>query len=384
MGKINSWIQKNITGKRGSGYVSDKDARKLDQKGKDLQNDINNIKDTVDELNKPVDVSVEGSYKNLSKKDKIILGATGGAAVGGAFGMAKGMIENMGDTAAMNVEWESHNIMEPSVEFETQKVNIPGTTEVATMDGLKTETVPNASIKYHFEPKISYEKVGEYKTPINPEAALESGSVAAMEGLKYAGIGAVVGAAGTAAYMGLAKLKNKGDEEQEQGEVTNVKYGDETKTVIKAGLTGAAIGGAAGAIDGLMEQGRAGTQTIEWETPVMKENVTIGEVPQDASVMVRQDVEYAQDAFKDSKLYNDPSEFDLDKHIRKADEIEIKGDTPEKKLLGGVKMEEHSQEFKAEPRYGMVGSILGGVALGGVLGVASGVALNILKKMVNA
>ncbi len=382
MGTINNWIQKNL-GTRGSGYVSDKDARKLDQQGQQLENDINNIKDTVDNLNKPVEVSVEGSYKNLSTKDKLILGATGGAAVGGGFGMLKGIVENMGDGATANVQWETHDILDPKVEVDTQKLNIPGTTEVATADGLQKVEVPGASVRYHFEPKITYEKIGDYKTPVNPEAALEQGHMAAVEGLKYAGIGAVVGTAASAAYVGLEKLKNKGDEEK-PGEVTQVKYGDETKTVIKAGLTGAAIGGAVGAVDGLMEQGRAGTQTIEWKTPIMEQNVKIGEVPQDASVMIRQDVEYAPDAFKNSQLYRDPSKFDLDKHMKKADEVDVTGNKPDKNLLGQVKMEEHSQELKAQARYGMVGSVLGGIALGGVLGVATGVALNILKKMVDA
>jgi len=382
MGTINNWIQKNL-GTRGSGYVSDKDARKLDQQGQQLENDINNIKDTVDNLNKPVEVSVEGSYKNLSTKDKLILGATGGAAVGGGFGMLKGVVENMGDGATANVQWETHDILDPKVEVDTQKLNIPGTTEVATADGLQKVEVPGASVRYHFEPKITYEKIGDYKTPVNPEAALEQGHMAAVEGLKYAGIGAVVGTAASAAYVGLEKLKNKGDEEK-PGEVTQVKYGDETKTVIKAGLTGAAIGGAVGAVDGLMEQGRAGTQTIDWKTPIMEQNVKIGEVPQDASVMIRQDVEYAPDAFKNSQLYRDPSKFDLDKHMKKADEVDVTGNKPDKNLLGQVKMEEHSQELKAQARYGMVGSVLGGVALGGVLGVATGVALNILKKMVDA
>lgn len=382
MGTINNWIQKNL-GTRGSGYVSDKDARKLDQQGQQLENDINNIKDTVDNLNKPVEVSVEGSYKNLSTKDKLILGAAGGAAVGGGFGMLKGVVENMGDGATANVQWETHDILDPKVEIDTQKLNIPGTTEVATADGLQKVEVPGASVKYHFEPKITYEKIGEYKTPVSSEAALEQGHMAAVEGLKYAGIGAVVGTAATAAYVGLEKLKNKGDEEK-PGEVTQVKYGDETKTVIKAGLTGAAIGGAVGAVDGLMEQGRAGTQTIEWKTPVIEQGVKIGEVPKDASVMIRQDVEYAPDAFKNSQLYRDPSKFDLDKHMKKADEVDVTGNKPDKNLLGQVKMEEHSQELKAQARYGMVGSVLGGIALGGVLGVVSGVALNILKKMVDA
>jgi len=382
MGTINNWIQKNL-GTRGSGYVSDKDARKLDQQGQQLQTDINNIKDTVDNLNKPVEVSVEGSYKNLSTKDKLILGAAGGAAVGGGFGMLKGVVENMGDGATANVQWETHDILDPNVSVDTQKINIPGTTEVATADGLQKVEVPGASVRYHFEPKITYEKIGEYKTPVNPEAALEKGHMAAVEGFKYAGIGAVVGTAATAAYVGLEKLKNKGDEEK-PGEITQVKYGDETKTVIKAGLTGAAIGGAVGAVDGLLEQGRAGTQTIEWKTPIMEQNVKIGEVPQDASVMIRQDVEYSPDAFKNSQLYRDPSKFDLDKHMKKADDVDVTGDKPDKNLLGQVKMEEHSQELKAQARYGMVGSVLGGIALGGVLGVVSGVALNILKKMVDA
>lgn len=385
---IGDFVNKHISGTRGSGYVSDKDARKLDQQGENIQNDINNIKDTVAELSKPVNVTVEGSYNNLSTKDKIVLGTSVGAVAGGAFGVLKGTLQNMGDGATnlQNIDWVHHDIEMPKVDYTHQMQNIPGTTQVATVDGLQKVQVDNASVRHHFEPKITTEKIGEYKTPPeNLKAQMEGGHMAAIEGLKFAVIGAGVGAAGTAAYVGLKKLKDKGDAPQtEEHKPVDIKFGDEKKTLIKSTLVGAGLGAAFGAIDGALEQGRAGKEiTIEWKEPVMEHNVTIGKVPQDATVMVRDDVQYSQDAFKDSKFYNKPSDFNLDKHIKKAESVEIKGDKPDKGLLG-VKMEDKSQTFQAEARYGMVGSIFAGTVLGGALGFVSGVALNTLKKMVNA
>jgi len=381
MSTIGNWIKQNITGNRGSGYTSD---RQLDQQGDQIKNDINNIKDTVDQLNKPVEVSLEGSYDNLSKKDKLILGATAGAVVGGGVGALKGMVEAAGDGMKLDPHWETHDINQPKVSVETVKQNIPGTTQVATADGLQDVQVSNASLRYHFEPKITYEKVGEYKTPGTVEPKFEFTTNAVMEGAKFAAIGAGVGVVGTAAYMALEHIKHKDDKPDAKPPV-EVTYGDEKKTIIKAGVVGAVVGGAVGAVDATMEKIRAtGSETIKWEVPVMEKNVKIGEVPQDASVMIRQDVRYSDDAFKNSKLYNDPSKFDLEKHMKKAETVDVMGDKPDKKLLGGVKMEEKSATYKAEARYGMVGSVLGGIALGGVLGVASGVALNILKKMVNS
>lgn len=385
MSTIGNWINKNITGNRGSGYVSDKEARQLDQQGSQLKDDINNIKDTVDHLSEPVQVSVEGSYKNLSTKDKFVLGAAGGAAVGGTLGAVKGMLDAAGDAMNPKVEWETHKIIDPKVTgVETVKQDISGKTTVATADGLKEMETSGASVRYHFEPKIEYKEIGEYKTPksIDGKFAFTTNSV--IEGAKGAAMGAVVGVAGTAAYVALDKIRHK-DEGEEKKEAVNVNYGDDTKTIIKSGAIGAAVGAGVGLVDATWEKLRTGgEQVIKWEVPKMETGVKIGEVPQDASVMIRQDVKYAPDAFKDSQLYNDPSKFDLEKHMKHAEEIEVKGDRPDKNLLGQVKMEEKSQAVTSEARYGVVGTVLGGAVLGGVIGVASGVAMNVLKKMVNS
>jgi len=148
MSTIGNWLQKNLVGTKGSGYD-----RTLDQQGEQIKNDINHIKDTVDTLTQPVEVSVEGSYKDLSTKDKLILGAAGGAVVGGGVGAMIGTFEAASDKPQVNVQWQEQHIMDVKVGYEKQ--NIPGTTEVATMDGLQKVTVDNASIRYHFSPEYT-------------------------------------------------------------------------------------------------------------------------------------------------------------------------------------------------------------------------------------
>jgi len=143
------------------------------------------------------------------------------------------------------------------------------------------------------------------------------------------------------------------------------------------------VGAVVGGVDAIMEQSRASgfSETVKWETPVMKNTM---EVPRDASVMIRDDVQYSQDAFKDSRLYTDPAKFNLDKHM-KGEKVTVDAQVPQKNLFGQYKMDEQTQTVDGvKARYGVVGNVFGGVVLGGVLGVASGVALNILKKMVNA
>jgi hypothetical protein len=377
---IGSWIHNNV-------LRSTADFAALptgpDPEEQDMEQGLDRLGSQVDKLREPVNVSVQGGYNNLQMKDKLILGASGGAVVGGALGAAKGFL---GASAPFTVDphWETHAINTQSVTFDQSRLQIPGTTQVATSNGLQDVNVPNAAIRYHFDPKVETKQVGDYKTPgsVDTHHPFTTNSlVGAAEG---AAVGALGGVALTAGFVLVQHLRGK---DQPSGQPTeNVSFGDEKKTIAKTAALGAAVGGGIGALDGLLEHARAGaTQTIEWDTPVYQ-HTTIGQVPQDASIIVRSDVRYANDAFNDSKLYHSPSQFNLEDYLKHGPKVDVSGDVPEKHILGigGYKMEHHTQTYTSEARYGVGTTVVGGIVLGGLVGVAAGVAINVIRKVVNS
>lgn len=374
---ISTWIHTNIVGR-------DADFTQVptgpDPEEQAMEHGLDQIKDQVDKLKEPVNVSVQGGYNNLSLRDKAILGASGGAVIGGALGAAKGLL---GASAPFTVDahFQTHVITQPTVTFEQSRLQMPGTTQVATANGLQDVEVPNAAVRYHFEPKIEQKQIGEYKTPgtVDQRHPFSTNSlVGAAEG---AAIGAVGGVALTAGYVLVQHLRG------EDGQTTsadNVNYGDEKKTIATTAAAGAAIGGVVGALDGLLEKARAGaTQTIQWDTPVLRHE-SIGQVPQDASIIIRSDVRFGQDEFNDSKLFTSPSKFNIDSYLKSGPKVDVPGDVPEKTLLGGIKMDHHSQTFTSDARYGMATTVVGGIVVGGLVGVAAGVAANVVRKVVDA
>lgn len=378
---VSNWIHNNITG-AGLDYARATLPTGPDSEEQGIEHDVDQISGQIDEHRKPVDVNLQGGYNTLSQRDKLALGATGGAVVGGALGAARGLL---GASApfSVNANWQSHEIVNSTVSFDQSRIQVPGTTQVATPHGLQDVTVPNAAIRYHFEPKVETAKAGEYRTPgtVESQRAFTTNTlVGAAEG---AAVGALGGVALTAGFMVVQHLRGK---DTQTKPTENINFGDEKKTIITSGATGAAIGGAVGLIDGLIEKARAGTtQTLEWDTPVMNHQV-IGHVPQDAVVMVRQDVRYDQNALSGAQVFNTPSKFNLDDYLKHATQVDVQGDVPERHILGigGFKMDHHTQDVHAEARYGLGTTVVGGIVVGGLVGVAAGVAVNVIRKVVDA
>lgn len=363
---VKNWVHSNITGSS-----KDRDYSSIEAGYDQLQGQ-------VDELKKPVEVSLQGSYADLTRRDKLVLGASAGAVVGGTLGLARGFLANAGDGMQLNISWNTHAINTQKVEFDPIRSGITGRATMATADGLREVDVQNAAIRYDFRHRIVNEKVGEYRTPGEVRVEAPSAHAAAVSALGGAVAGAALGVGVSAILMALGKNQPDPD-----SQAIAVDFGNTKKTLAVYTGAGAAIGAGLGALDGMWEASRmaSATQTVTWETPVMREGV-IGQVPKPASIMVRRDVAFPGDAFNGSELYRDAARFDLQRHIKNGPQVDIQGTVPERTLLRGIKMEEHTQTYHGEARYSLGTSIALGALAGGVLGLAAGVTANTLQKMI--
>jgi len=375
---VRNWVHTNITGssKDQAGGAAARESADRDYSA--IEAGYNQLQGEVDELKKPVEVSLQGSYADLSKRDKLVLGASAGAVIGGTLGLARGFLANAGDGMKLNIAWNTHAINTQRVEFDPSRSGISGIATMATADGLREVEVKNAAIRYDFPHRVVNEKVGEYRTPGEVRVEAPSAHAAAVSALGGAVAGAALGVGVSAALMALGKFQPTGE-----GQAVQVDFGDTRKTLAIYTGAGAAIGAGLGALDGLWEASRmaAATETVTWETPIMREGV-IGHVPKPASIMVRRDVAFPGGAFNGSELYRDAAKFDLQRHIKNGPQVDIQGSMPERTLLRGIKMEEHSQSYHGEARYSLGTSVLVGALAGGVLGLAAGVTANTLQKMI--
>lgn len=374
---VTNWIKKQVTTPADFGTKS--------AESEAIQKDLNDLAATVDELKQPVEVSLEGSYDNLSSGRKLALGAAGGAVVGGLLGATHGVLSPIGDSVELNVNWNTHPIMEQSLHVDSLRSQVEGMSSQVTSEGVIDVPVKGA-VRYSFTPRILEEQVGEYQTPGDVSLERDASSNTTVSGLIGLGVGAGLGVVATAGMMAVKKLRAEEGALQtpsEPGDQTLVNK-DEVKRMAAMSTLGAVAGAGVGALSGAMESARTSglTQVVEWETPIM-ESRELGKLPQDATVLIRQDLDYG-DNLQGSQIYRDPSEFDLERHMEKSGVETVTGTGPKTGLLGGIKMEEHSKEYSVEARTTMMTSMLGGAVVGGLTGLAAGVAYNSLKRMVEA
>lgn len=349
-----------------------------------IQKDLDQLADRVDELKQPVEVSLEGGYDDLSAPRKLALGAAGGAAVGGVLGAAQGFLSPIGDSVEARVNWTTTPIMEQSLSVTTDRNQLSGLASQVTADGVIDVSV-KGGVRYDFDAEILENQVGEFKTPEGVTLERTSSGNVMTSGLIGLGVGAGVGLAATGALIALKSFrKGDGQEQSEPPRETAVVTPSELKTMAGFGTLGAVGGAGVGALSGWMEQNRAAglSQEVTWETPVM-ETRDIGTVPEPASILIRQDVDFG-DSLKGSQIYRDPSKFDLDDHIKNSEGRTVQGTAPAKTWTGAIKMEEHSETYTAEAKTTAMASALGGALVGGLVGVAAGVCYNTLKRMIEA
>lgn len=371
---VGSWIKRQIR--------TENDFRPASQESREVQKDLDELAERVDELKQPVEVSLKGSYDDLSAGRKLMLGAAGGAAVGGVLGAAHGLLSPIGDRVELQVSWDTHPITEDTLKIVPNRSQLSGLTSQVTSEGVVDVTV-KGGVRYDFDSEIVKSPAGEYQTPGGVTLKRSESSNTTLSGLVGIGVGAAVGVAGTGALMALKKIRGteQGPSEPTEGGLVN---GREMKTMAALGTVGALGGAGVGALAGWMESNRAAglSQSVTWETPVMK-TAEIGTVPESASVLIRQDLDYGN-SLQGSRIYRDPSEFDLDDHIKDSPGTAAQGRVPERGLLGGIKMEEHSKTYTTQPSAGILTSALGGALVGGLVGVAAGVSYNTLQRMIEA
>jgi hypothetical protein len=374
---VGTWLKKQIR--------TDNDFRPVSQEAKAIQKDLDDLAGKVDELKKPVEVSLEGGFEGLSAGRKLMLGAAGGAAVGGVLGSAHGFLSPIGDKVELQVSWDTHPIHEDSLRVIPERSQISGLSSQVTSEGV-IDVAVKGGIRYDFRSHIVQSQVGEYQTPTGVSMERSDSSNVTLSGLMGLGVGAGVGLVATGALMAVQKLRAEEDGASPPTDDNPLVTGREVKQMAALGAMGAVGGAGLGALSGWMEQNRASglTQEVDWKTPVMKTS-EIGTVPESASILIRHDLDYG-DSLKNSQIYRDPSEFDLDKHMKDAAGRVVRGTTPERSLagLGPIEMEEHSQTYEVKPNTTMLGAALGGALVGGVVGVAVGVGYTTLQRMIEA
>lgn len=375
---VTSWINKQIRTKS--------DFEPASKQSQEIQKNLDELADRVDELKTPVEVSLEGSYDDLSIGRKFMLGAAGGAVAGGVLGATHGLLSPIGDKLELDVAWNTQSIYSDSLKVNPIRNQISGLSSQVTSEGV-VDVMVKGGVRYDFEAEIVNSKVGEYQTPGDVSVKRTESSNTTISGLVGIGIGAGLGLAATGAVMALKKLR--GNEEQNQqgqqsGADDSLVNGQEMKRMAAMGAVGVAGGAGVGALSGWMESNRAAglSQEVTWETPIM-ERTDIGTVPESASILIRQDLDYG-DSLKNSQIYRDPGKFDLEDHMSDSVGRTVQGEVPDKNLIGQIKMEEHSKTYTAEANTTVLASALGGALVGGVVGVAAGVCYNTLKRMIEA
>jgi hypothetical protein len=370
---VGTWIKKQI--RTGSDFTP------ASRESKEIQKDLDDLAGRVDELKQPVEVSLEGSYDDLSTTEKLVLGAAGGAAVGGVLGAAHGMLSPVGDSLELDVDWVKRPILEHRMNLVPSRTRIEGLASQVTSEGI-VEVSVQGGVRYDFRSEIVDEEIGTYKTPGEVELRRTPSSNPTVSGLIGLGVGAGLGLATTGAVMALKSFRGETGESKER-ELAGVSR-SEIKTMAALGAVGAAGGAGVGALSGWLEGRRAAdmTATLNWETPIMEEAV-IGHKPPPASILTRMDLEFGN-SLNGTTIFNDPTKFDLQDYMDGDTGEAVSRNNPKTGLLGGVEMDSQSRDYTADPNTNVMASALGGALVGGLVGVATGVCYNTLQRMIEA
>jgi len=321
-------------------------------------------------------VDVRGELENLQENSKlkpptfadisnkqVMLGTTSaGAVVGGALGALSNLAS--GSSGQVTFNERIVDINQPKLDglgFDTKYYTVGGTPQ--NPESWDVDISRRA---------IVHEKVGEY-TERTPNVS-GSGNIA-LSGLIGVGIGTGVGALAGGAIVGLRKVLNK----EYNGTPPRQTEGD-NKILIAGGVAGATIGGIAGGLSSVINSG-----SVSYETqsiPAMETKV-IGEVPSGGGFNIPNDGELGPPA--NTEQVADWMNGNIDKLARKGFRgtenlrpEKIEAQVPQRNILGKVKIDTETKEVNVGA--GLVSSVVGGMAVGAVTGVAGGVLVNVLRK----
>lgn len=296
-------------------------------------------------------------------RDYALLGAAGGATVGGVIGTVGGFHAQGGDS--IREEWVTRSIGDPKLTGYSESI-VPDiertcTTSYSTdSDGNTTshETCTERTRGYwhNYSPNVRYDEVGRYTEPRFLHNSF-------WEPLRSGFIGALVGGVtGVALGVGVAALRKsleKG-EAPERPSLSQAKQEEVRRFAGSAVLGGTVIGAGAGAVMGHLAGSReaagAEVHSRTWSVPVL-ERKYLGGIPSDHYDWFYPWHGDANDT--SSSVYRDAPVLHRD---------------------GTPKMQNVSDTFETG-RYGPIaGAVLGGF-IGAGVGVASGVAAGVAAKM---
>ena len=358
-----NFIQRNLaTGDDFGGVKAGRDeAKRVDTELERIHTDAVDVRGSLDTLQEDSKLKPP-TFANVSNKQVIIGAASAGAVVGGAIGVISNLTSGGG--AAVNITERVVPVMEPKLDghgFDSTTYTVGGTPQ--NPEGWDIEMTRRAIIQ---------ERVGEYT---ERTANVSGAGNIAVSGLIGAGVGAGVGALAGGAVTLLRKTSLM---EEYNGTAPRETEGD-MKILVAGGIAGAAVGAGAGALSSLLN-----STTHKYETEfVNTETKVIGQVPRGEVFYIPNDGSNQPPA--NTEQVADWMNGNIDKLARKGwvqtDHLRpenVEAQVPEKTILGNVKVRTEDKEISVGP--GMVGSIVGGAAVGAVTGVAGGILVNVLRK----
>ena len=357
-----SFLKQSLTTGRDFGGV-DKgraEAQRVDTELERISADTVDVKKGLSELDKNSALQPP-SFKNVSNGQLIAATTSGGAVLGGAFGALRAVAAGPGTVSFNEVR---HDIISPKLNGTGFDIN------VVSVNERDTSRFIGWDVDINRRPLVN-EKVGEYTTrePVssNTTSIALSGAIGLAVG---AGIGAGVGLAAIGLRKALKQEYNGAPARETEGD---------TKVLITGGVAGAVVGAAAGAISALTQ-----STTVKYETQsVAYENKVIGKVPSGGGIFVPDNGKATVPANAEAvqKMMNgnlDKLARDGYRGLNNLSPEEVRADVPKRTIFGNIDIDTEKKEVKVGPS--MLGSVVGGAAIGAVTGVAGGVLVNVLRK----
>lgn len=294
------------------------------------------------------------SLSNIKDSQLLVMGASGGAVVGGGLGLLTNVGTSWAAQPSIEVHNESHNVTRPVLVGNTEaRPEYYREVKMYDQDGNPYMGKQLAGWHVQHQPSFRNENAGEYTTQ---RAEVNHGNITnpALDALGGMALGAGVGALLAGGVVVARKLSGKGEYVPTEERKTE---GDLAVIAKMAGL-GAAGGAAVGGLSGLLASGNSVTKTIVNQTPVMEDKV-VGQIPQNYDVPVNQT------------------------SVPRPGTQDVHAQVPVMEGLPGfrhVKVTETKEVITAGGGLTLMTGIAGGAAAGAGLGVVAGVLTNVLRK----
>lgn len=359
---IKNFAAKNLSARDDFGSVEGnrQEAKRVDTEVGRINSDTVDIQGKLETLKEDSKLAPP-TFSAVSNK-QVLMGTTAaGAVVGGTVGV-------LSNLAGGGSEVSIHEKVIPIVE---QQIDGAGFDMEFYTVGESPQNPDGFDIESFRQRPLVDQKVGEY----TERTATGSAGNIAVSGLIGAGIGAGAGALAGLGVVGLRKAIGK----DYDGTPARETEGD-NKLIIAGGVAGAVVGGAAGALSAVVNSTTASYETQS--IPAMETKV-LGQMPSGPGFYVPADQVDGQSPTPSQVAdWTDWSQGKLEgRGFRGAQNLrpqEIRGQVPQRGIMGGLKIETEEKEVSVGP--GMVSNVLGGMAVGAVTGVAGGVLVNVLRK----